>query len=174
MGVRRKGAAALGLLLVVGCGASAEPTQLPGVEASPVALQRPPAKANADSPAGAAAFARYFYSQVTAAFASRSSLPVRELSASGCSTCARYIRSIDAMVRARQRATPVLFWIRFAESPADEDAATARVDLQYDAPASTRYDARGHVVFSEKPITRANHTVLLRRVGQGWKVQAIS
>jgi hypothetical protein len=176
MGVRRWWALLVGGALLVGCGGpSSAPAQLPKVGARPAAaVVAVPATATADTPAGAAAFTRFFYSQITAAYATRDPDSIRRYATSDCAGCNRYASSVADMVSRQQRATPVLFWIRFAESPADDDAATARVDVQYDAPASTRYDARGHVVFAEKPIHGSSHTLVLRRVGHGWKVAGIT
>jgi hypothetical protein len=158
---------------LVGCGASGTPQSLPRVSVGPASYEVP-ASARADSPAAAAAFVRFFYAQVSAGYASAHSAGVRALSLTSCATCLRYIRSIDQLNAKQQRATPVLFWIRFAESPADDDAAVARVDVQYDAPASARYDAAGHKVLQEKALLRQNHTVTLRRVGATWKVATIA
>ena len=124
-------------------------------------------------PAGAAAFVRFFYAQVTAAYATGQSSSLRELSLPSCRVCLRYADSVDDMRAKRQRATAVRFVFRFVESPADDDAATARVDVQFDAPASSRYDASGGLVFAEKAMFRISRTVTLRRVGQGWKVASI-
>lgn len=172
--VRRVAVLLLGGALLAGCGgADPAPARLPKVTAG-AAGTAAPATATADTPAGAAAFARWFYAQVTAAFAARDPGPIRQLSLPSCALCQRYITSVSLLATRNEHTTPVLFRIRFAESPVDTDAATARVDVQYDAPASSRYDARGRLLLSERPISRANHTVLLRRVRGGWKVQAIT
>lgn len=172
MGVRRKAALLLTAAALVGCGQSEQPAaSLPRVTAVLVA---PPAHARADSPAAAAAFVRYFYGQVTAGYAAGQSSVIRELSLPSCRVCLRYADSIDAMREKRQRATPVRFVFRFVESPADDDAVTARVDVQFDAPASSRYDAKGELVFAEKAMFRIGRTVTLRRSGQDWKVAGIA
>ncbi|MCW2548619.1 MAG: hypothetical protein JWN96_3079 [Mycobacterium sp.] len=175
MGVRRWRALLVGCGLIAGCGGpSNAPAQLPkvGVQQA-AAVATLPATATADTPAGAAAFTRFFYAQVTAAFATRNPELIRRYATAACATCNRYAGSVDRLVHERQRVTPVLFWIRFAESPADDDAATARVDVQYDAPASSRYDARGRLILSEKEALRVNRTVTLQRFARGWKVQGI-
>ena len=66
MGVRRGLALLIGGALLAGCGGSSEaPAQLPKVTARQAAAVSVPASATADTPAGAAAFTRFFYSQVT-------------------------------------------------------------------------------------------------------------
>jgi hypothetical protein len=171
MGVRRKTALLLTAAALVGCGESEEPTAaLPRVTAVAIAA---PDRARADTPSGAAAFVRFFYAQVTSAYATGQSTALRELSLPSCRVCLRYADSVDDMRAQRQRATPVRFVFRFVESPADDDAATARVDVQFDAPASSRYAADGALVFAEQAMFRIGRTVTLRRVGRGWKVASI-
>ena len=46
--------------------------------------------------------------------------------------------------------------------------------MQFDAPASSRYDAKGELVFAEKALLRISRTVTLRRSGQDWKVASIA
>lgn len=174
MGVRRKTALVVLAGVLVGCGQSGVPaTSLPKVTAQPAALDLPD-QARTDSPAGAAAFVRAFYAQITAAYASGQSDAIRALSLPSCRICLRYADSVDGMRANGERATPVLFVIRFAESPADEDARAARVDVLFDAPASSRYDANGKRLFAEKALFRISRTVTLLRVGRGWKVAGLT
>lgn len=171
MPVRREVALLVLVAALAGCGQADQPAaSLPRVTAAPVVLS---ADVRADSPAGAAAFVRAFYAQVTGAYASGQSDAIRALALPSCRVCLRYADSVDDMRAKRQRATAVRFVFRFVESPADDDPRTARVDVQFDAPASSRYDARGGLVFAERPMFRITRTVMLHRVGGSWKVASI-
>lgn len=172
MGVRRELAAALLLLSLVGCGkgASSQVSSLPRLSAAPSPVAATVSEAN---PAGAAEFARHFYAQITRAFATADPSLVSALARPGCVVCARYIGTLTKLRNNHERTTPVTFTVHFAAAP-PTDGKTARVDVQFDVPASTRYDSAGRVIYREQASVRVNETLKLVWVGRGWLVEDIT
>jgi len=173
MGVRRK--AALLVLLTAACGQPVAPQSLPrlaGTTSAPTAVTAASGAAVA-GPQSAIAFTRFFFAEITAAFAERDPARVAALSQPGCKTCRLYLASLTQLRDKHQRATPVTFDIRFAEAPAT-DGGTARVDVQLDVPASTWFDAQGRVVYSERASVGVLQTVELARADGSWKVAEIT
>lgn len=62
-----------------------------------------PAVARTRTPAGAAAFARYFYEQLRPAYDARDPSALAAMSAPGCEACARYVASVTTARDQRQR-----------------------------------------------------------------------
>lgn len=170
MRVRRTAASFVVALLLGGCAASSTTARaLPRLTPSVAPVVR---QVDDATPAGAVAFARHFFAQISVAFATADPSLVSSLSAPGCRTCQRFITSLTELRDKHERTTPVTFTLRFAEAPATI-GRTARVDIQYDVPASTRYDASGRVVYREAATVRDNATVELVRVGKAWLVAEI-
>lgn len=167
MPVRRNAAFVVLLTLIAGCGsgASSHPRALPKLGPSAVAV----APAKEATAAGAVAFARLFYASITEAFATADPTLVSSLSEPTCRTCALYIATLTKLRDRHERTTPVTFTLHFAVAPAT-DGKTARVEVQYDVPASTRYDAAGRVIYREQASVRVNETVTLVRHGTSWLV----
>lgn len=177
MRVRRVGLLAVLCAALVACsGGGGKAVVLPKISASSPASASPdpvPTAAKAPTPEGAAAFARFFYARVTEAFAAKDPSLLAVLSEPGCKTCQRYLASLTRLRDRNERVTPVVFQILFAEAPSN-NGMTARVDVQYNAPATTRYDSSGRVIYQEKAAARVNETVELVRRAGAWKIAEIA
>jgi predicted lipid-binding transport protein (Tim44 family) len=178
MNRRLGGAAVLCAVLLAGCSSEREqPRTLPPVSAapSPSASEAAPvpSAAQAETPEGASAFARFFYAEVQRAFAAKDPEIVRRLSAPGCKACDRFITSLTNLRDEGGRVTDVLYDIKAAEAPAT-DGQTARVTVIYDSPAIQGFDAQGNVVREEPAVTGFEEQLDLVRGAGGWLVQEVT
>ena len=177
-GVMRVGVAGVLLaLLASACGGSSEsgPRVLPSVSVSPSAsasASAVPTGINAPTAQGAADFVRFFYAEITRAFAERDPSIVSALSLPSCKTCKLYIDSIASIRAKNQRVEGGGFRITFAVAPGDA-GATATVDVGFDFGAARIVDAGGRVVRSDPAQPRQEDQVALHRVGDVWRVATI-
>jgi hypothetical protein len=132
----------------------------------------PPAAQEA-TPEGAAAFARFFYSEVSRGYANKDPEIVRRLSAPGCKACERFIASMTALRDDAQTVTPVVYNITAAESP-EITGAQARVDVMYDSPEVVSRDRSGAVLFTEPEVSGFLEQMTLARGPSGWLVQELA
>lgn len=121
------------------------------------------------TPQAAAAFARFFYAQITRAYETNDPSLIQRLSASGCKACQRYVASVRQARDQHERVTGVEYKIRFAEAPALQGSA-ARVDVIYDAPATRRYADSGQLLETEPAVTGYKTELMLVRTGSSWQV----
>ena len=180
MRVRRTAPSTLVLALVCsalvgGCSArDARPVSLPRVaSSSSVVAEGVPAAAAAATPSGAAAFTRFWYSEITRAWAARDPDIIRGLSAPGCEVCDRYISSMTGARQRNEHVEGVVFTLRLVESQAIEQGV-ARVSVIYDEPARRALDAAGKVVLREPAFHGRQQTVTLIRSGASWRVKDVS
>ncbi len=110
------------------------PTPPASPSASPTVAADVPEEAQAATPEGAAAFARYYAQEVYKAYRAKDPERVRRLSTPDCETCNRYIKTIEALIE---------------DNATIEDAYTVEV-----------VDAISPV--AEPGATRANVTLILR------------
>jgi len=163
--------------LAAGCGEDEEqPQALPSVEvtSAPSPTVAPvPTEAQAETPQGAAQFARFFYAEVQRAFAEKDPAIVERLSGPDCSACDRFASSITSLRDEGGRVTDVVYNIKAAEAPAT-DGSTALVTVIYDSPAIQGFDAQGNVIREEPAVTNFQEQVDLIRTPTGWLVQAVT
>jgi hypothetical protein len=173
----RTAATLAAVLLSAGCSSEPEkPRALPSVSsvsASPSASAAVPPSAQAATPQGAAAFARFWYSQLTAAFEARDPSPVARLSAPGCTACETYIASLTSLRDDNERVEFDLQVVA-ATAPEDETGPETQVAVIYNSKGSVRYDATGAVIAREPARTNAEQTLTLVRVDEGWKVREVT
>lgn len=174
MRVRRVGLLTLLCAALVSCSSGAgKATVLPKISASAPVTASPdpvPTAAKAATPEGAAAFARFWYSEITRAWALRDPRIIARLSAPGCTACARYTSSI-ADVRARnQRVEGVIFKLTLVEAQAIS-GKNVKVSVIYDSPATHGYDSSGREVHSEPAVKNFQEELALLRSGNSWLVQ---
>ena len=122
------------------------------------------------TPEGAAAFARYWYSQLAAAFLSRNPEMVRRLSSQECRACARYIASISGLRDRNETVVGVLYIIKLAEAPG-VPGPDFRVDIIFDAPATHTFDAAGREIASEPEVRGYQEQLTLVRNKDTWLVK---
>lgn len=142
----------------------------PAVTGPPVAV---PASTTAATPAGAVAFARFFYAQVEAGFTRHQPALVRGLSRSTCAACARWATEIEVARRAALRVTGVVFDITSATAPAFT-GTTVTVRVAYTSPSGHRYDRNGIQVAGTPAQPAAVELLGLVREGAAWKVASAS
>jgi hypothetical protein len=165
------------------CGGSsdAKPQTLPAVSSSPSSVATPnaaardvPADAKAATSAGAEAFAKYFYAQITTAFATKDPDLIRAISAPGCTSCDNFIRSVTKLRDNNERVENFTVDVIQAVAPAVTDG-TARVDVSWMTPdVAIRYDAAGKEIFRDGPYKRVDDEFKLTRQGDGWLVSAVT
>ncbi len=168
-------------LLVTGCGGDSEqPAALPPVVTTQTPTTAPspttapvPTEALAETPQGAAQFARFFYAEVERAFAEKDPSIVERLSAPDCGACDRFTSSITSLRDNGGRVTDVIYDIKVAEAPAT-DRATALVTVIYDSPAIQGFDAQGNQVREEPAVTDFQEQIELIRTPDGWRVQTVT
>ena len=148
-------------------GATASPAAV--ATAAPVAV---PPSAQAEPPQGAAAFARFFYSEVERAYEQRDPEVIARLSAPGCKACGFFIDSIMASRDKDERIEGATYEIVFAEAPAIRDGKVA-VSVVYNGPEAVRYAADGSVVSREPAASNDQQEVELVRVARSWLVQEV-
>jgi hypothetical protein len=168
MGVRRVGALVLLVALLVACAEQA-PTSLPPVTAAPVASAVVPVAAEAETSQGAAAFVRFWYAEITRAWALRDASIVERLCAPSSETCERYIASMQGTRARGERLDPVTFELTLVEAQA-LTGKTARVSVIYDHPVTRRFDSAGRQLSVSKARRGVQETREVVRSGRSWLV----
>lgn len=120
-------------LTVVGCSAGdQEPDPLPPVTtSSPSPVDLPmPSEAAAETPEGAAAFARYYFEMLNHAFRTGDAGGVKRLSEPGCEGCNNLIGAIEKEGKPGERVEGGDYSIVYAESPPIENGDVV-VEVRY-------------------------------------------
>jgi len=149
--------------------ASSAPSASVSSAPSPVAV---PSAAQAETPQGAAEFARFFYAEVERAYRERDPDVVARLSAPGCEACSRFVDSLASSRDNNERVEGVVYEIRMAEAPARSSSRTV-VAVVYDGPEAVRYAADGAVITREPAVTSFEEELELIRTGRSWLVQEV-
>jgi hypothetical protein len=157
-------------------GSSGQPRSAPPVSTSPASASASsthpqiPIEAQAATPAGAQAFARFFYSQIGVAFETKNPDLIKALSAPECESCSRFVESVTDLRDSNERVDHFVMEVSLAVAPAMTDN-TARVDVTWSSPeAAVRYDARGKEIYRDGPWKRVNDEMKLTRSGGSWLV----
>jgi hypothetical protein len=172
-------AGVLGVLVLSACdGSSAdEPPILPSLSASPSASSSAPTAmpTGRDAPTaqGAAEFAKYFYSQIETAFATRDPSLVSGLSAPGCTSCRQYVQSLTKLRNNNERVEGFDIVVSAAIAPASTTPVETRVDVVWSYGGAKRYDAEGRLIREEPPTKGIEEQVNLVRLGNSWRVAEI-
>jgi len=166
-------------LLSAGCSSEAgEPDALPSLPStstSPSAAPSSavPASAQAETPQGAAAFARFFYEQVALGFQTQNPDLVRQISLPSCESCNRYVQSITSVREQDLRVEGGDFTILFAEAPSAETGGRARVDVAWNFAEVKYYDATGALVNTGPAVAGVEETMQLVRREGSWVVESL-
>lgn len=177
--VRTLAMAAVVQVTLTACGGSSSGVArtLPPVTTRPttsVSAQPVPSGIAAPTPEGASQFARYFYAQITHAFATKDPSLIEAISLPTCKTCALYAGSV-ALVRAKnQRVQGGEFAITFAASPPDAKSLSSRVDIGWNFAGATFYDSSGKVIERHPPQRGVEEQVQLLRSGDRWVVAEVT
>lgn len=154
------------------CGDDPVPRTLPPVpSASPLPAVVPmPSEAAAETPQGAAAFARYWFDLVNRAFAHGDSAELRLYSHPGCDGCNNLINAAEEETSPQERIEGGVFSVVFAEAPPVE-AGDVMVDLRY-ALSELRVRATdGRVLRTTPGNPGIDAQLRLVREGSGWIVR---
>ena len=153
-----------------------DPTVLspaPSASSTAAPLQVPP-EATADTPQGAAAFARFFFADVVnRAYETMDTRTITALSASQCNSCKNIVSDIERVREAGHEVAGQRFVIEFAEAaPAGSDGDVV-VDFRFSADRYREMDNSGQVIRDVAPRVKQDAQVKLIRSGDGWLVSGI-
>jgi hypothetical protein len=169
---------ALLALAVTGCSSSGdEPKSLPSLTAgsTPSATPVPvpvPGPARVHNAFGAAAFVRFYYQQLNAAYDTPDPSLLRPLSDPECGTCKSYMQAASQFKSDGERVQGVSVRVVSAEAPPEVNGFVA-VDAFFDAPTRQVVDTSGKVVRSLPAEPRYHRTVFVKRVPEGWLLRAV-
>jgi hypothetical protein len=172
MTIRAAAAVLCAVVALAGCSSDPEPRPLPPIETSspsPVALPLP-SEAAAETPEGAAAFARYFFAVLNRGFAAGDASQVRQLSHPGCGGCDNLIGAIEEEVAPGERIEGGEFSVLFAEAPPVEQGDVI-VDLRYALSELRVLDDDGRVLRSTPAEPGIDAQLRLLRGERGWVVR---
>jgi hypothetical protein len=171
MTIRAAAAALCAVVALAGCSSDPEPQPLPPIETSspsPVALPLP-SEAAADTPEGAAAFARYYLALMNKAFPEADATPVREVSDPGCGGCNNLIGAIEEPPAAGERVEGGEYVVDFAEAPPVEGGDVI-VELRYSLTEVRVYGPDGRLLRRKDPVEDVDAQMRLLRRGASWVV----
>ena len=182
MFVQRAGAVVAVVVSLSGCGGG-EPAATALRPVSPVASAAAPtaavaspvpvpSAAQAETPEGAAEFARFFYAEVERAYEALDPAIVSQLSAPACEACAKFVRTLTITRERGERYVGVAYDLALAEAPAD-DAPRTVVTIVYDAPPVVLYASDGSVISREPGLQGVEEELELVRGGGSWLVQDV-
>lgn len=129
-----------------------------------------PSDADAETPAGAASFTRYYFAVVNAAFDARTSALLKPLSAGpSCVSCTKFEEGADALAAKGQELRGGDYSVVSAEaSPQEGDRVV--VDVVYAVSPYTVNSAGGAAVSQGDGLANVTGQVLCLRTGDAWRV----
>lgn len=154
----------------------APPTSAPRTTSATASAVYPadvPAEARVNSPAGAMAFARYFFAQVNKAYTTPQAGLIAPLSTPNCKSCAAYEKhAADYVGRSLRYDRPAIAVQEITVSPDTEPGATLLLDVVVEQQAARLIDAGSRVAESFEHargivvlhVVRSNETWLAREV----------
>jgi len=173
-----RAAVVVSLALVVGGCSEDEPKPstlppAPTASASAAQLEPAPQEAAADTPAGAAAFADFFFEELNRAYAERRPEIVTGLATDACKSCAATAADIQRLRDADHTVAGRRYILSSSEAPpADPDGKTL-VDFRFTTDPYVEVDSSGKVAqeFPEEPTQDGQ--ILLTRVAGAWRADGI-
>jgi hypothetical protein len=166
-------------LLSAGCSSEAgEPDALPSLpstSASPSAAPSSavPPSAQAETPEGARAFARYWFEVLNRAASTGDTEELRTLSHPACESCTRFADSIDFLYTDGGGIRGGVFTLTAVESPADKGVAEVPVTVVYDVTETEQLNKDGSVRKRIAPLRQVAGEMSIQRVGDGWQVREL-
>jgi hypothetical protein len=171
-------------LLLAACGGAAKPdasststspstsTSAPTVSDSPITAPTIdptiPAAARAHTPAGAAAFVRYFYSQLNIAWSKPQTGLISALSAKTCKTCAALEGTTADLAAKRQHYRGEVLAVKTIGSIAESEVLVVG-----EQPIGAVIDVTGAVVKSGTKAQLLKFVVTVTWSSEGWRVEEI-
>ena len=177
---RPNAAAALAALaLVMGCSSEAaeEPTSLQPITASPVVPAASagvlPADAQAPTPEGARAFARFWFEALNKAAATGDTADLRALAHPECQACRRFAESIDFLYKDGGGIRGGVFTVTAVEAPADSAAEEVPVTVVYDVTPTDQLNRDGSVRKRIEALRQVAGEMTVVRAGGSWQVREL-
>lgn len=163
------------LALTAACtGGSAKPRTLPSITPTTSASPTPvaiPSEATVHNAFGAAAFVRFYYAQLNAAWSMPDPGQLGGLSDPACQTCTNYVKAAQRFLQMGQHIRGNSVAVVSAEAPPEQNGLVA-VDVVFDEPARAIVDAAGKIVKSFPETKRLHWTVYVKRQSAGWVLRA--
>ena len=166
--------------LAAGCGEDQEqPQALPSVAVTtattaPSPTSAPvPTEAQAETPQGAAAFARHWFDTLNAAAQTGQTGDLRALGYPGCEACNNFAESIDVLYTDGGGIRGGVFTVVAAESPDDVDVAEATVTVVYDVTPTEQLAKDGSVDRQIEALQKVEGEMTLVRGAGGWLVREL-
>jgi hypothetical protein len=170
MTIRAAAAVLCVVVALAGCSSDPEPQPLPPIgtsSPSPVALPLP-SEAAAETPEGAAAFARYWMQVLETALAKGDATQLRRLSDEGCGGCNNLIGAVEGGEPGETIRGAELV-VQFTEAPPVENGETI-VTLRYTRQAGELVAADGSTATPIAPEGPIDAEMRVRRAGTSWIV----
>lgn len=177
------------VLALAGCsggGSDTKPVTLPPLTAAPsmnatpsptVAPVKKPPKADEPTAEGAEAFARYWFAELSHAFAAMDSASLAALSSPRCDTCHAYVLAVQRAEEAGHRFEGARFKLRSVAAPplagSVRTGASADVVVDYDVSAVAEVDASGAEVREERSYKGVTVRITLVRTRSAWLVREV-
>jgi hypothetical protein len=172
MTIRAAAAVLCAVVALAGCSSDPEPQPLPPIATSspsPIALPLP-SEAAAETPEGAAAFARYYLNVLGQAFAAADPTQLDSLSAPGCEGCDALISSVRGLRDEGGRRVGGEYVVKSVAAPPVENGDVV-VEIAYERTASQIVGRDGLVTASAPAVPRTSVQMRLIRNESGWVVQ---
>jgi hypothetical protein len=130
-----------------------------------------PSAARVHNAFGAAAFVRFYYSQLNRAWALPDPHQLDGLNDAACKTCANYVAAAERFVLDQQRVRGISVRVVSAEAPPEQNGLVA-VDVFFDEPARAIVTTDGDLVRRLPASTRLHWTVYVKPTPFGWRLRA--
>lgn len=151
--------------------ASVSPGPTPYVELTPPPL---PQAAYSGDESGAKAFAKYFFEVVNYVTATEDSSPLKAISDSKCSTCAKTISSAEKARTAKEKVQGAVFFTKGAEVLPESRPPAYAIQVALSRSAGRTLNAEGSPVASTTPVPDVVFSVHLSWRGDKWLVTEVS
>lgn len=167
------------LLALVGCSGQEKRAVVPLPPPPPPLVASPsptalvvPAAAQAATPQGAAAFARFYINELSRGFNTGDMSAVRRLSHPQCSFCSEVSDATEKQARSGLKFSGGVYTVRFAEA-AESAPGDALVDVDYSRSASRTATSDDVLVKQRAAEPRGSMLVRTVQSGGGWLVRGV-
>lgn len=167
-------AAASGALLTA-CAASPQPQALAPVAAAARApvTPSPTTAADAETAAGASAFATRYFQRLNVAYQTRDVRPLAGMTEPGCRSCRNFADDIAAMIAAGHTLVGDSFQVVAADAPPVE-GHLAVVDLLFRSPGCVEYTSTGAVLLHRRATSGQVYLVTTVFAAGRWRIREVA